>query len=161
MIVVGCGAVGTLHIIAYRREEEALRQLICALDFMGCELQYRMTPLPQLCRFCAAEGKGLVGDAFLQLALELERNDTPSVSGCTAAVLRKSNRLPPITKKMMTRLGGCLGRFDAVGQLRGIESTRKLCRSALEELSENKKARLRGYQTLALCAGMALAILFM
>lgn len=160
MIILGCGTVGMLHVVSHRREEEALQQLIGALDYMGCELQYRMTPLPQLCRFCAAEGKGPVGDAFLHLAMELERNETPSVSGCTAAVLKKANALPPITRKMMTRLGSCLGRFDVTGQLRGIENTRSLCRNALEEMSEGRTQRLRGYQTLALCAGAALAILF-
>lgn len=147
-------------VISQKREEDALRQLIGALDLMGCELQYRMTPLPLLCRFCAAEGKGAVADAFLQLALELERNQTPSVSGCTAIALKKVNKLPPITKKLMFKLGSCFGRFDSTGQLRGIENARIQCRNELDELVRGKQERLRGYQTLALCVGAALAIIF-
>ena len=161
LIICGCGSVGLLHILSLKREEAALRQLIGALDFMGCELQYRLTPLPQLCRLCAAEAREPISDVLLQLAIELEQNSIPTVSGCTAAVLRKSGKLPPVTQKMMLHLGACLGRFDAVGQLRGIENTRTMCRQALEELTENKSARHREYQTLAICVGAALAILFM
>ena len=32
LIVIGCGAIGMLCVIAHRREEESLRQLISALD---------------------------------------------------------------------------------------------------------------------------------
>ena len=46
MVVAGCGGVGFTMAAAYIREEWALRSLIGALDYMTCELQYRLTPLP-------------------------------------------------------------------------------------------------------------------
>jgi len=46
------------------------------------------------------------------------------------------------------------------GQLKGLESVRQECRRQVETLSYNRDARLRSYQTLGLCAGAALAILF-
>jgi hypothetical protein len=58
-------------------------------------------------------------------------------------------------------LGTSLGRYDLQGQLNGIESVRIRCRSDLEELERNRDVRLRSYQRLGLCAGCALAILFL
>ena len=53
LIIAGCDGVGFSMAAAHRREESALRQLIGALDYMGCELQYHLTPLPELCRSAA------------------------------------------------------------------------------------------------------------
>ena len=53
-----------------------------------------------------------------------------------------------------------LGKFDMSGQLRGLENARNVCRENLELLMYNKDRRLRSYQTLGLCAGAAVAILF-
>ena len=60
---------------------------------------------------------------------------------------------------LFLKLGGSLGRFDMEGQLRGIENARQLCRKEMEALSDHRDQRLKNYQTLAICAGVALAIL--
>ena len=57
-------------------------------------------------------------------------------------------------------LGTSLGRFDLTGQLNGLEQVRSHCRRELEALAGNRDQRVRGYQTLGICAGAALAILF-
>ena len=57
-------------------------------------------------------------------------------------------------------LGRWLGRFDLDGQLKGLDAVRQECRRHLEELNNNREVRLRSYQTLGLCAGAAIAILF-
>ena len=50
LVIVGCGGVGFSMAAAYRRQETALRELMGTLDFMSWELQFRLTPLPELCR---------------------------------------------------------------------------------------------------------------
>lgn len=161
LIIAGCGGVGFSMAAAHRREERALRQLIGALDYMGCELQYHLTPLPQLCRAVATETGGSVGQVFLALASELETQISPDAASCMDAAVSKYPKLPHRIRKNMTQLGVSLGRFDLVGQLRGIGSARQMCRRDLEELSKDREQRLRNYQTLGLCAGSALAILFL
>jgi hypothetical protein len=54
-----------------------------------------------------------------------------------------------------------LGIFDLPGQLKGLEEAQQVCQRALEQLEKGQAARLRSYQTLALCAGAALTILFL
>lgn len=161
MIIAACGAVGFSMAASHRREEAALRQLIRGLDYMGCELQYRLTALPELCRNAAAESAGEVSRVLLYLATELDGQIAPDAASCMNAALAKARRLPKLAEKNLRLLGSSLGRFDLQGQLSGLEETRRQCRRELEELSRNRDVRLRSYQTLGLCAGSALAILFL
>lgn len=160
-IIAGCGGVGFSMAAAHRREEKSLRQLIRALDYMGCELQYRLTPLPELCRSAAAESGGAVSQVLLNLAAELDAQVAPDVATCMNAALSKTKGLSQRIKNNLRLLGSSMGQFDLQGQLTGLEAARKQCRRELEELSRDRDVRLRSYQTLGLCAGSALAILFL
>ena len=159
LIVMGCGGFGFAIASSHRREFATLKKLISALDYMECELQYRLTALPELCRMAAAENKGIVCDLMLTLANELDSQISPDVSTCMTAALAKHPKFPERAKRLMRKLGGSLGRFDMDGQIRGLENTRQLCRKEMELLSDHRDQRLKNYQTLAICAGVALAIL--
>ena len=74
--------------------------------------------------------------------------------------LSKLENLPLSTTEALRLLGKSLGRFDLEGQLQGIEQVRSHCRRELEALEAGRDQRIRGYQTLGVCAGAALAILF-
>lgn len=161
LIIVGCGGVGFSMAAAHRREENALRQLIGALDYMGCELQYHLTPLPELCRNAAAESGGMVSQVLLFLASELENQIAPDAASCMHAAIERVPRLPQRAKQNLMSLSSSLGRFDLQGQLSGLEAARVQCRRELDDLTKDRDVRLRSYQTLGLCAGSALAILFL
>lgn len=160
LIISGCGMVGFAMAAAYRKEEAALRQMLHALDRMQCELQCRLTPLPELCRQAGGEKNGCVGQTLKNLAAELERQISPDVESCMNAALAYGEELPKRIQEAFRLLGTSLGRFDLEGQVRGLETVRTYCRQELDELSANRDTRLRSYQTLGLCAGAALAILF-
>ena len=159
-ILVACGGFALKIVTAYLHEERTLRQLIRLLDYMSSELQYRLTPLPELCRQVAAEGSGILSSVFLQLARELEDQITPDVYRCMLAAIAKIKTIPGKTKTELELLGKSLGRFDLQGQIKGLDTVRINCRQTLDSLNQNRDTRLRGYQTLALCAGAALVILF-
>ena len=159
-IVVSCGGFGFLMALHHRQEEAALGQLTAALDFMECELQYRLTPLPELCRQAARQVGGSIGRILEKLAEELDYQIAPDVESCMQTALALTGTLPQLCRDRLTQLGKNLGRFDLDGQIRGLEAVRADCRRCLEELSRNRDTRLRSYQTLGLCAGAALAILF-
>ena len=160
LVMAGCGCVGFTMAAAYKREEWALRSLISALDYMACELQFRLTPLPQLCRQAGRESRGVVGQALTELAVELENQISPDADSCMYAALSRVERMPEQTSQAMQMLGKCLGRFDLNGQLSGLEQVRAHCRRCLAEMDAGRDQRIRGYQTLGVCAGAALAILF-
>lgn len=160
LVILGCGGFG-FHLAASQKlEERMLRQLISVLDYIACELQYRMTPLPQLCRQAALECTGLLNRLFTAMATELEMQVAPDVDICMKTVLGRFTDLPKYTLETMQKLGRSLGRFDLEGQLQDLETIRAQCRARLSQVGENKEVRLRTYKTLGLCAGAALVILF-
>ena len=161
LVVMGCGGFGFYMAHRHRREERTLRELIGILDFMECELQYRLTPLPDLCRLAAGESHGILRCVFLSLTNELEDKLQPDVHQCMISALIKTKDIPKLTYDSLLLLGRSLGRFDIHGQLAGLESVRQHCRMTADNLSRNQESRLRSYQTLGLCAGAAMAILFL
>lgn len=159
LVIGGCGAAGFSMAWAHRREERLLRSLKCALDFMACELQYRLTPLPELCRLAGRDQKNPVGQTLLRLSRELDSQVLPDVECCMNCSLRDAD-LPKRLREGFRLLGQNLGRFDLQGQLKGMEMVRNFCDRELDALGKNREERLRSYETLGLCAGAALAILF-
>ena len=160
LIITGCGVFGYAQSASYRKEEQLLRQFIAALDYMQCELQYRMTPLPELCRQTAAEGRGLISRFLGSLAQEMEKQVQPCVADCVTETIYGIGPIPNRLLESFQHFGNSLGRFDVAGQIKELEFVRTYCRDEVTRMSENRDTRLRGYQTLGLCAGAALAIIF-
>ena len=160
-IILACGGFSFMLASSYRKEERTLKSLIYALDYMMCELQFRMSALPDLCRQTARECDGVLRQVFSQLAIELEEQISPDVSRCMSTVLAKKMDIPLQTRAALELLGHNLGRFDMNGQLKGLENVRQECRVKLNKLVGSKENHLRSYQTLGLCAGAALVILLM
>ena len=159
-IVLACGGVGFKIAGNYLKEEKQLRQLIYGLEYMNNELQYRLTPLPELCKQTSLELKGAVARVFLQLYNEMTAQIAPNVSHCMAAALSQIADISPQVKDVLNQLGSCLGRFDVDGQIRGINAVKAICNEKLSALTQNKDTRIRSYKTLGLCAGAAVVILF-
>lgn len=160
LVIVGCGGVGFSMAASYRREEKYLWQLQEILQFMESELQFRLTPLPELCRLAGNEAYGLLRDIMLILAKELESQVSPDVFSCMAIALKRKDEIPNGLRRLLLQLGHILGRFDLPGQLQGLQSVRNSCSRELKKFEKNRDIRLKSYQTLGLCAGAALAILF-
>ena len=160
LVVLSCGGFGIFLSASHKNEEWNLRQLASALDYMLCELQYRLTPLPELCRQAGLHAKGCTARVLLALAEELESPLCCDVGACMENLLIKTEEIPVKTRGNLSFLGKSLGRFDLEGQMKGLEAVRQRCRDDLTAHTLDKTQRLRSYQTLGLCAGAALVILF-
>lgn len=159
-VIAGCGCVGFKTAFNFRRDENALEQLVSILDFMYCQLQYQLTPLPSLCRQIATDFRNMPGCILGELATKIELQSSTSIGQCMASILSGKRTIPAITRTKLMHLGNSLGRFDLEGQLKGLEALRQDCMRILDDMRTNRDIRLRSYQTLGLCAGTALAILF-
>lgn len=136
-----------------------LKQLIALLDYMECELRYRLTPLPQLCRQASENASGSLRNVFQRLAQELDHQVSPDVLCCMHTAIGTTDGIPEVCGKQLLELGRTMGVFDLEGQLSGIHAVRGECDAAWRQMQENQDIRLRSYQTLGVCAGAALAIL--
>lgn len=159
IILLSCCYIGFSSAAGINIESSSLRKLLHALDFMSCELQYKLTPLPELCRRTADETSGKLKEVFTTLSEELESQISPDVKSCMCVSLTKVSNLPVQTQKCLLQLGASMGRFDLPGQINSIESVRSSCRRYLENLESDKESRLRTYRTLGICAGAAMVIL--
>ena len=161
LIILGCGGFGFKLASDYLKQITSLRQLQAVLNYLQSELQFRLTPLPELCSIASKQCRGTLSLFFIKLQNELDSQISPDVERCVSAALYKQSGLPSYTIKALEKLGSSLGRFDLEGQLKGIDAVKSYCDIIETELSKEKSIRVRNYRTLAICAGAALAILFM
>lgn len=160
LIILGCGSFGFSLAAGKRKEEQILKQLLLVLNYLECELQYHLTPLPQLC--CQVSGKtvGTVKEVFLKLAEELESHSFSDVAGCMESALFFNVDIPFFIREILYELGRTLGSFDLPGQIQSLHRIQETCEWELSRFRKNREERLRSYQTLGVCAGAALVIIF-
>lgn len=159
LIVASCSGCGFAIAAGKRREEKLLWQLMGILQFLERDLQYRLTPLPELCRMAAGETRGILNTVFMNLYRELNWQKQPDAGSCMYAAIQRSGEIPAKVRRLLVQLGHTLGRFDLPGQLQGIQSVQKRCEDTLGNIQKNREEQLRSYQTLGICAGAALAII--
>lgn len=160
LVISGCGGFGFYAAARHRREERILRQLHRIIEYMECELQFSLAPLPELCRHAGKEASGILQKLFLDLTRELNWQLSPDVCSCMRIALQRNPELPQSARKLLLQMGRTLGSFDLPGQLREFASLKSVCELEIKSLEANKDTRLRSYQTLGLCTGAALVILF-
>ncbi len=161
IVFVSCGAFGFIKAANWRNEERLLAQMVRLLDSMQSELEYRLTPLPQICANAAEEATGCLKSVFCALTEELNGQIAPDAATCMQAAISSVKDLPDTVKQALTMLGNSFGKFDLQGQLNEISAVRQHCQLQLTQMRENQDVRLRSYQTLGLCVGAGLAILFL
>ena len=159
MIIAGCGGMGAAIVCDHRKQVHELKSLKNAIQEMLWELKYRVSPLPELCHVGAMAARGTVRQVFTELMQRLEENRLDCIAGCVNGLAGKYP-LSRRTRNCLRYLGDSLGRYDLEGQIQGLEEAKDLCRRELEELKEVGSEQLRTCQTLAVCAGVALVILF-
>ena len=160
MVVLGSGCFGFSMAAFHRREEDNLRQLLAALDWMEMELPSSLTSLPVLCTNASRQISGPIQMILREMAdlldLQTEADATASMDKHIDACA-----LSDSMERLLRELGATLGRFDLPGQLQGIRAVKARAEHQLHRLEENRTARLRSYQTLGLCAGASLAIILL
>ena len=167
MTAIGDGQVLQERIDTLHRRIEALEETCAALETaqqtlsMATEqLQRRFAPrITERARELFA---ALTDGRYdrLNLTRELDWQEKPDALSCMRAAMDKCHDLPICVRRPLTQLGQTLGRFDLEGQLKGLKGVQEACRRELGKLENNRDVRLRSYQTLGLCAGAALVILF-
>lgn len=160
LIVGTCSAFGFKMSANYKLQQRQMEQLIQAFLFISCEMSYRLTPLSQQFYQCSNLTTGAVQNFFRQASRELSEQISPDAACCMQAALDRTKGLTPAATNALKRFSSTLGEFDLDGQLKSLDQTLTLCRQTLAQLNAEQTVRTRNYQTLGICAGAALAILF-
>ncbi len=157
-ILLASGGVGYILASGYRKELRYLHQMSHALEIMAWELQYRLIPLPDLCRSAANVCTHGMNRLFLQFAKELDDQVFPDAEQCMHVAMEQIGDLPKSSVKIIHMLGSFLGKYDLSGQLQGLDAVQLACRNMIQGLEKDKDIRIRNYQTLGFCAGAAIVI---
>ncbi len=160
LILTACGGVGFRLASEYRQEARGLQELIRAIEFMQSELQFRMPPLQELMEDVAKPCTGKLKNVFQHMHQELSNGSMEDATAIVDNVLKREEKLHSRVRDNLQLLGNTLGRFDLSGQLSGLQAIKEVCQRDLDGLNSHKEERIRSYQTLGLCAGAALVILF-
>jgi len=156
---VGCGGFGLSMSGYFRKERQLLQSMISMLSFLECQLQYQLTPLPELCRQAGRASGGILEEIFLNFSRELDWQNAPDTDSCMNEAIRRSRNVPARVRELLRRMGRSLGRFDLPGQLQEFDQLRKQCELELRQISETLEPRVKTCRTLSLCVGAAAAIL--
>ena len=117
------------------REEQATMTSLAALEAMKGEIEYRLTPLPEL--FAAlGEGTEPVTAAFFRgcaAMMEADRALPPQLVLGRAMEQTTSLQWSARTRETVRNLAFSLGKFDLGGQVRAIELAQERLRAELAE----------------------------
>ena len=160
LVILSFGTIGYYMSAAVRAEERCLCDLISILTYMESELQFRLTPLPVLCKLGAEQGTSL-NKVFLALSEELDNQISPDPSRCMDAAIVRCGGQPRCVEGYLRELGRSFGRFDLKGQLLDLSTVRQRCMHDLNKLEKSKESRIKTYQTISLCIGVAAIIILL
>ncbi|MBE6944891.1 MAG: hypothetical protein E7459_02235 [Ruminococcaceae bacterium] len=161
IVIVACGCCGCSMARSYGELEHSLRQLLSAMELMHCQMEYRLTTLPELCRILPSACSGIVGKVFSDLGQELERQETMDISLCMEEALQKNPKLPVPCARSLRRLSRILGQADLQLQLRGITTEMERMKVDLRQVAAERPGRVKSYRALGICGGIALAIVLL
>lgn len=161
LIFLSCGSVGFIKAAQFRTEERYIRDLIRILDHMTCELEYHLSPLPQICESASKLTFGYLQETFYQLSVALEQQTASNAGNCMNDILQQVNNMPKSLHEQLLVFSRSLGCYDLDGQLQQISAVREDSLFLLKKIRSEGKERTRNYQTLGICAGLGLAILLL
>ncbi len=160
-VIGACGSCGFSMAATYKSLERDLRQLKNSLEIMSCQMEYRLTALPELCGIVSSACTGSIAHLFRALGRELETGGVSDVEAAMLLALEETGSVPSQCTGILRQLAGILGQTDLGGQLKGLEAVKSEIQRELSQVEIEKEGRMRSYRALGLCGGMALAILLL
>ena len=163
VIVVAASAAGFGFAAEVRAQIRQLTALITALDYMKSEMECNLTPLPQLFAALGQQGERTIAALFARCGDAMLGNASlpPQQALRDALTQTRGLRLSGQTRQSLESLGLSLGKFDLGGQSRAVDLAKARLQAELDTLLAGSRARCRSYETIGICAGLALAVILL
>lgn len=161
LILTASGTVGLGMARTVRRQQVQTVALIDALLRLRHELQYKMTPLPDAFAVLAETPNREVASFFSALSDRLQSSRICTVGyACRKAMAQTSGlQLTAGTRSALLSLFDALGRYDLEGNLQVLELALERLRAEARLIQSGSRARCRTYISLAVCTGLAIAVI--
>lgn len=160
MITLASASAGFGFARTVRVQLRQLNALLGALEVMKSEMEYRLTPLPELCAALSQGEEAATAHFFRECAAQMEADRClpPQLAIQRAMERTEALKWSTRTRETARNLAFSLGKFDLGGQARAIELAQERLRAELAEVQAGSRARCRSYETIGICAGLALAV---
>lgn len=135
--------------------------LIDALLRIRHELQYRLTPLPEIFAALGGSRNREIAEFFSRLAALLSSAQTCTVGyACRQALAQtRGLSLSSAARGTILSLFDSLGRYDLEGSVQALDLALSRLREEVKALQNSAAARCRTYLTLGVCTGLAAAVI--
>ena len=140
-----------------RRQQAQTLALIDALLRIRHELQYRLTPLPEIFAALGGSRNREIAEFFSRLAALLSSAQTCTVGYACRQALALS--LSSAARGTILSLFDSLGRYDLEGSVQALDLALSRLREEVKALQNSAAARCRTYLTLGVCTGLAAAVI--
>ncbi len=159
-IVAGSASAGFYMAGNVRKTQRIYRDALRATAYMKSEIECYLTPLHDIYGQLARILPKPLASLFFALHEQARRSLglLPAVHFSRARQQQK-NRLPHELGQILAEMFDLLGRQDAVAQIRAITLAEERLNEALGRVSSEKKERCHAYETIGICAGIALVII--
>ena len=163
LVVLAAALAGFGCAASVRAQCAQLEGLCWALAYMKSEISSRLTPLPLLFSSLAQCRQKDIAAFFGEAgrALSVPPGCTVPVSFKRGFAAAPALRLGGTCVQALYGLAMGLGRFELESQLAAIEACRRTVEQELLIVQAQKRARCRSYETIGVCAGLALAVILL
>ena len=161
LILMASGTVGFGMARTVRRQQVQTVVLIDALLRLRHELQYRLTPLPDAFAVLGEMPNREVAAFFSAMSARLQSGRTCTVGyACRRAMAQTGGlQLTAGTRSALLALFDALGRYDLEGNLQMLELALDRLRAEARTIKSGSRARCKTYISLAVCTGLAIAVI--
>ena len=158
IIVASAGSVGFGIASSLKKRCALLRKLLSALQILKNEITFCATPLPQAFALIAASMDGMTARVFSAAAKDMDRRRWLTPQAALEKALEQES-VDAQLRDTLCSLGAGLGKYDRDEQARTIDLTQLRLEELLRNAERERSVRSKTYETLGICAGLALAIL--
>jgi len=156
-IVLSAGSVGFRIAGSLSYKCKQARQLLNLLQILKNEISLCSTPLPQAFALLSVAAEGELKTIFSEVARAMDKQRWLKPETAMQTALEKTP-LEPFGSVLM-ELCAKLGKYDTEAQEQGIGAASMQTQALLQTLEREKSLKSKTYETLGICAGLALAIL--
>ena len=145
----------------YKNRVKNLESLLIAMEMIHAEINYGLTPLPEVFRKIGQSISKPVGALFLRTSREMESCRGKSALECwTDAVNAHKNELEFNEKQLeqLEKLGMVWGKGNKSGQLKQVVLIQSFVRHALESANHELEKNDKLWRYLGLLGGITLVI---
>lgn len=160
-VLGACGKAGFSIAAECIARNRALEMLLRSLEVMECQMEYRLTELPELCSILTSACSGPVQQVFREFGKELAGHTQADAAVCMALAVERTPNLPAACGEILNSLAKGFSSPDLEGQLKSLSYAKSRVHTLLDAGMEEQAGQVKSYRALGLCGGAALAILLL